>query len=111
MNTKHHFQNIKEKYINSIKRDFTLEGVEGLEDLFQLEVLNGEQIFACNVCDQGFDKEDAIKKHVVEDHREIIIEISEDMENKESNAGSISSDTMDDEAWLAQFDDDGNFIG
>ena len=34
-----------------------------------MEVLDGEEIYACNVCDQGFDREDEIKKHVLDDHR------------------------------------------
>ena len=49
--------------------------------MFTLEVLDGEQIYDCNVCDNGFDSEDEIKKHIKEDHKEIIVEISKNMEN------------------------------
>ena len=51
--------------------------------MIQLEVLDGEQIYACTVCDQGFDRKDKITKHIVEDHKEIITEISKNIENKE----------------------------
>ena len=68
IDNKHPSQNIEEKESNSLKRDCTLEGIEGIKDLFQLELLDGEDIYACNICDQGFDREDKIKKHIVECH-------------------------------------------
>ena len=81
-NTKHPLQNIEEKG-SFIKVDYNLEGIEDIEDLFQLEVLDGEQVYACNVCNHGFDMEDKIKKHIIKDHKEIVIEISKDMKNNE----------------------------
>lgn len=51
--------------------------------LFQLKVVDSEQIYACNVCDQGFDTEGEIRDHILEDHKDIVIQISNDMENKE----------------------------
>ena len=53
VNTRHALHKIKDKLINSVRIDCTLEGIEGIEDLFQLEILDGQQICACNVCDQG----------------------------------------------------------
>ena len=49
--------------------------------MFQLEVLDGEQVYACNVCDNGFESEDKIIKHIKEDHKEIMVEISKNMKN------------------------------
>ena len=53
--------------------------------LFQLKVVDSEQIYACNVCDQGFDGVDKIMKRIVDDHKDIIIKIIKDMENKEED--------------------------
>ena len=81
-NTKHPLQNIEEK-VSSIKVDCNLEGIEDIEDLFQLGVLDGKQVYACNVCNHGFDMEDEIKKHIIMDHQEVLTEISKDMKNNE----------------------------
>ena len=51
------------------KKDCTLDSIEDIEDLFPLEVLDGEQAYVCFVCDNGFDSEDEIKKHIIENHR------------------------------------------
>ena len=64
----------EDKEIKSIRINCTLESIEVTKDLFQLEALYDEHIYACNVCDQEFDKEDGITKHIVEDHKNIIIE-------------------------------------
>ena len=81
-NTKHPLQNIEEKS-SSTKKDCNLKGIEEIEGLFQLEVLDGEQVRACNVCKHGFDMEDEIKKHIIKNHKEIISEIGKDMKNNE----------------------------
>ena len=46
---------MEEHGTNLDKIDSTLGGIEHIEDYFQLEVLYGEQVYACNVCDNGFD--------------------------------------------------------
>ena len=66
ISTKHPLQNMEEKVIISNKIDFTLDRIENIEDLFQTEVLHGERLHACNVCDNGFDSEDKIKKHIID---------------------------------------------
>ena len=69
--------------------------------MFQLEVLDGGQIYACNVCDQGFDREEYIKRHIEEYHKGIIIKISKDMENKkETELNNESVDGSFEYAWL-----------
>ena len=85
INTKHPLQNMEEEEISSKEIDYNLDGIESIEDLFQLEFLDGDQMYACNVCDQGFDIENEIKKHIIDNHKEIIIEISKYMENKEES--------------------------
>ena len=81
INTKHILQNREENKINLNKIAGALDGIENIKDLFQLEVLGGEQIYVCNVCDNGFDNEDKIKKHIMEDYKEIIVKINKDIEN------------------------------
>ena len=66
----------EDKEINSIRINCTLKSIEVTKDLLQLEALYDEQIYACNVCDQEFDKEDGITKHIVEDDKYIMIERS-----------------------------------
>ena len=95
MNTKHPLQNNVESEVKSMNKDCTLEGFEGIEDLFQIEVLDGEEIYACNVCNEGFDREDEIMKHISDDHKEIVIEISEDSDNKEETKSDVTSSDGD----------------
>ena len=64
-----------------------------------MEVLNGEQVHACNVCNKRCDLDDEVKKHIKIDHKDILIEIKKNIE-----------EDKDDEAFLARFDDDGNMI-
>ena len=54
---------------------------EDFEDLFQIESVEGEAIFACNVCDEGFGTEVDVKRHINKYHVETLHNIS-----KESNA-------------------------
>ena len=72
INTRHTLQNMEEEEISSKEVDYNLDGIESIENLFQLEFLDGDQIYACNVCDQGFDIENEIKKHIIDNHKEII---------------------------------------
>ena len=83
VNNKHSIQNIEEQENILSKTECTIDGIEGIEDMFQLEIFDGEQVYACNVCDQGFDTEGEIRDHILEDHKDIVIQISNDMENKE----------------------------
>ena len=46
---------------------------EGVQGLFQFEVLDGEEVFACNVHDEGLDKEDEVSNHITINHKEIQI--------------------------------------
>ena len=40
--------------------------IEDIDDHYQIEVLNSEQVHACYICDEGFDTEDEVKKHIYE---------------------------------------------
>ena len=56
----------------------------------------------CNVCNEGFDQEDEVQNHIEVNHKDIYIKISQNIENSESE---------DNQAFLARFEDDGNLIG
>ena len=53
-------------------------GFDDFEELFQIESVEGELTYACNVCDEGFDTEDEIKKHLNTHHKEILQSIGKD---------------------------------
>ena len=54
---------------------------EDFEELFQLQSVEGEVVYACNVCDEGLDTEDDVKKHINIHHKEIIRTISIESED------------------------------
>ena len=92
-------------------KDFSDEvkdfGLEGIEDIFQLEVLEGREISACNICNKGFDTNDEVKNHIETDHNDILAQIRKNVEE----AADRSSDESGGDARIARHDDDGNFIG
>ena len=82
-----------------------------IDDLFQMEIVEGEQLYACNVCDEGFEKSDQIRNHIENNHKEIILQLSKDINNEEgSESDSTCSEESYGDTWLAKFDEDGNFI-
>ena len=42
------------------ERDFV-----DIEDYFQMEVVEGETVFVCNICNEGLDNEMEITKHII----------------------------------------------
>ena len=103
MNTKHPPTIIK---TNNINEDPMLDGID---EHFQIEFLEGEQVYACNICDEGFDIEDEIKKHIAVNHKDILIEISKNIDEEEDDNCSEES-IMNDSELYAGFDEDGNRI-
>ena len=49
---------------------------DDIEDLFQIESVDGELLYACNVCNEGLETETEIKEHLNKDHKEIILNLS-----------------------------------
>ena len=98
------------------------EEIDGIEDLFQLEIVEGEDLYACNVCNEGFENNNDIKKHIQNDHSQVLLQIRKEMyeasdeddgsNDKHKHKHTVSdydeTDGEDDEAFLAKFDDDGN---
>ena len=109
INTKHPPTNIK---TNKSEEDPILAGID---EHYQIEFIEGEQVYACNICDEGFDSEDEIKEHIAVDHKDILIEISKNVdEREEEDYSEETNDTaesiMNDSELYAGFDEDGNRI-
>ena len=45
---------------------------ECIEDLYQIDVMEGENEYACNVCNGGFYRDDEIKNHITSNHKEVL---------------------------------------
>ena len=73
-------------------------------DLFQIEVLEGEEVYTCNICNEGFDKTDKVKKHIYIDHKDTLMQIAKNIED--TSSGESFGDS-----WLAKFYKDGNRSG
>ena len=67
---KHSVSDDKSKECESEHFDF--------EDYFQIEVVDGESLFVCNVCDEGFENEQEIKEHIKNNHESLLNDDSYD---------------------------------
>ena len=74
-----------------MEKNKKLEVVD-VEDYFQIEFVDGEPVFACNICDEGFDSEPEIKEHINDKHE------------------SLMSEDLNDTDLYEGFDEDGNRI-
>ena len=50
--------------------------------MFQIEYLEGEQVYACNICNEGFDEKSEIRGHIVKVHNDIVTQIKERLEKE-----------------------------
>ena len=60
-------------------------------DFFQIEIVKNEAVYSCNLCDEGFDTMDEIKKHISDMHKEIISDIFN--EQREENDLNENAET------------------
>ena len=58
-NTKH-----SKEELNEITNEY--EHIVTENDMFQMEIVEGETGFACNICDEGFDFIDEVNRHISE---------------------------------------------
>ena len=40
------------------------------QDFFQIEIMDGKTVYACNICDEGFEHMKEIEEHVVISHKD-----------------------------------------
>ena len=50
-----------------------------------MEIFEGETIFACNVCNEGFEDSDSVKIHISDRHKEVVKYIIDEQEEKGIN--------------------------
>ena len=43
-----------------------------VEDYFQLEFVDGEPLFVCNVCNEGLESDAEIRKHINDKHESLL---------------------------------------
>ena len=60
-----------------------------VEDFFQIEFVDGEPVFACNICEEGFDSETEVKGHINEKHKSLM---SEDLNDTDLYKGFNKDD-------------------
>ena len=70
---------ILENSKENIKNNNEKEDKEYLEDdYFQIEIVNGETVYACTICDEGLDSVEEVRNHVKDEHREVVSHIISD---------------------------------
>ena len=42
------------------------------EDYFQIEIVEGETVYVCNICNKGLDNENEITKHIRDNHESLM---------------------------------------
>ena len=47
-------------------------------DFYQIEIVNDEEVYACNLCIEAFDSEKEVKEHLRDSHKKVI-EIDEEV--------------------------------
>ena len=57
-----------------------------LKDCFQIEIIEFETVYACNICNEGFENIESIRRHVSDKHEEVLelLEKEGDKEEKSS---------------------------
>ena len=69
------------------------QDVEDLEELYQIEIVEGETLFVCNICDEGCETDGEVRKHVMTEHNEVL--------SKVYSESDIESEQLEDEAKFA----------
>ena len=100
------------------------EEIDDIEVLFHLKT---NELYACNVCNEEFEKNNNINKHIQKDHYQVLLQIRKeiyedadeddrfnDKHKQDDSLDTVSDyyemDGEDDEAFLTKIDDDRNLI-
>ena len=68
VNTKHSKQDTE---YESTKFDFMID----MDDMFQIELVEGNMVYACNICDEGYDSIEEVNNHIAHMHGDIVSHI------------------------------------
>ena len=64
-NTKH---SNEETNTESTRCDFMVDQ----NDMFQIEIVEGEMLYACNICDEGYDSIEEVNRHIKHAHEDLL---------------------------------------
>ena len=78
--TEEESETLKEEEINVLDNKY-----EAMENLFQLESVDGEVVFACNICDEGYYTKTDVMKHLNIHHTEILQKIFEQSKKEDAH--------------------------
>ena len=63
----------KAEHKNSVNDEKSKESeLVVVEDYFQIEIVDGETVFVCNICNEGLDNEQEITKHIKDNHESLM---------------------------------------
>ena len=65
INTKHANE---ETNTESTRCDFMVDQ----NDMFQIEIVEGEMLYACNICDEGYDSIEEVNRHIKHAHEDLL---------------------------------------
>ena len=68
INTKHSKEDTE---YESTKYDFMID----MDDMFQIEIVEGNMVYACNICDEGYDSIEEVNNHIAHMHVDILSHI------------------------------------
>ena len=64
---------ISEENIKNKNEKEDKEYLEDVDDYFQIEIVDGETVYACIICDEGLDSVEEVRNHVKDEHREVVV--------------------------------------
>ena len=64
------------------------------EDYFQIEIVEGETVYVCNICNEGLDNENEITKHIRDNHESLM--------NDDSYSDTDIYEGFDEKKWSGQ---------
>ena len=70
---------------NTNKEDFIKKDFEDkdIEEWFQIEIVQGETCYVCNLCGKGFEELDKLKKHLIYKHKDAIVVLASNAVRRE----------------------------
>ena len=87
--------------IEENKLDEDCFNFDDVSDLFQKETIEGGIVYACNLCDEGFDKYEEVQNHIVSNHQSILLRLRKDLNEEEEKEIDL---------FMKEFDEDGKRI-
>ena len=89
INTKHqieHTENANDNRMTIDESDTSEEELifQDVDELFQLETVENELVYACNLCEEGFDSVEEVKEHLEKGHMDVLKQLGKESESEAS---------------------------